>query len=125
MSSDDHLADKAQRLKQKSAARQRLEEKSRVRELTGKLDSTPPPHQPVTIHQGAEMSNPNQPKTKKIIAVIVLIAALGALFFPAIGVGFTMFYATLSIYAYFGIIGAFVVLALVAIGWAVMTLLRE
>lgn len=125
MTTDDHISSETERLKSKSEARQRLEETTRVRELTGRLD-TAPPNQPLTIHSEAEMSNPKKGFTfKKVLAVIVLIAALGALTFPAIGVGFTLFYATLSIYAYFGIIGFFVVLALVAIGWAVMTLVRE
>lgn len=80
----------------------------------------------MTIHSEAEMSNPKKSSSfKKVLAVIVLFVALGALFLPAVGVGFTMFYATLSIYAYFGIIGFFVVLAVAAIGWAVMTLVRE
>lgn len=126
MTTNNHFSEEVERLNGKSAARQRLEEQSRIRDLTNRLDtSAPPPPEPLTIQHKAEMRPSRKSSIKKIIAILVLIIALGALTLPAIGFGFTLFYATLSIYVYFGIIGFFVVLALIAIGWAVLTLMKE
>ena len=117
----DKLQQRLERLEDKSPERLRLEAKVKVGELTDKLDTV------IVTDQDRQMAKESKTSgwsIKKTVALVVLLAVIGAVIFPAIGAGYWMFMATLSVYAYMGLIGLAVTAGAAAAAWAIYTLVR-
>lgn len=117
----DKIQQQLERLEDKSPERLRLEAIVKVGELTDKLDTA------IVTDQDRQAKTEKEKSVwsiKRTIALMVLLAVIGAVIFPAIGAGYWMFMATLSVYAYMGLIGLAVTAGAAAAAWAIYTLVR-
>ena len=109
--------------REKSPARQKLEEEVRLKDLARDLNTDLLPRQEPKQIVPITARSLSAQKVKKAIAIALLLAVIGLAILPAIGTGWTLFYFSLSIYLWQGFVGLAVVVGAIAAFWVLWVLL--